>query len=41
MIYWELVLNPRWVQDLNRDNIPKQHAWYTLPNPLVLWSFSR
>jgi hypothetical protein len=33
--YWGLVLNPRWVQDLTRDNVPclKSKPDITLPNP--------
>jgi hypothetical protein len=43
MTYWGLVLNPRWVQDLNTDNIPcvKNMPDITLPNTLVLYSLSR
>jgi hypothetical protein len=38
--YWGLVLNPRWAEDLNRDNIPcvKNMPDITLPNPPVLQS---
>jgi hypothetical protein len=37
MIYWELILNPRWVQDLNRDNVPclRSIPDIPLPNPPV------
>jgi hypothetical protein len=33
--FWELILNPRWVQDLNRDNVPclRNMPDITLPNP--------
>jgi hypothetical protein len=39
MAYWGLVLNPRWVQDLNRDvSCFKSMPDITLPNPPVLQS---
>jgi hypothetical protein len=40
MTYWGLVLHLRYVQDLNRDNIPcfRIMPAITLPNHLVLWT---
>jgi hypothetical protein len=43
MTYWGLIFNPRWVQDLNRYNVPclKYMPDITLPNPLILRFLSR